>query len=353
MTDRYRFERFELAVAERQLTIGGAPAGDRRTRVRPPARAARAARPGRRQERAARRSSGRGWSSRKTTSRSRSRPCASCSVPSAIATVAGARLPIHRRASRRGDRAFGRRAAAGGHADTTCRSRAPASSVARRRSPTARGCCATSRLITLSGIGGCGKTRLAQELARQQLDAFADGVWFVDLAPLQDGERVAAVVAATLGVADDRRRLARGPPGRARGDAPPPDRARQLRARHRRRRRGRRDAARREPGAAARRHQPRGVRHRRRADLPGAVAGAAGVGRARRRSESRGRADLRRPGATGRARASRSMARTRRRSPRSVAASTASRWRSSSPRHGSRCSRSTRSGPASTIAFAC
>jgi hypothetical protein len=61
---------------------------------------------------------------------------------------------------------------------------------------------ATSRLVTLSGIGGCGKTRLAQELARQQLDAFADGVWFVDLAPLQDGERVAAVVAATLGVAD-------------------------------------------------------------------------------------------------------------------------------------------------------
>jgi len=59
---------------------------------------------------------------------------------------------------------------------------------------------AESRLITLSGIGGCGKTRLAEELARQHLGAFADGVWFVDLAPLQDGEGVAEAVAATLGV---------------------------------------------------------------------------------------------------------------------------------------------------------
>jgi predicted ATPase/DNA-binding winged helix-turn-helix (wHTH) protein len=57
-----------------------------------------------------------------------------------------------------------------------------------------------SRLLTLTGIGGCGKTRLAQELARRQLAAFADGVWFVDLAPVQEGARVAPVVAATLGV---------------------------------------------------------------------------------------------------------------------------------------------------------
>jgi DNA-binding winged helix-turn-helix (wHTH) protein len=59
-----------------------------------------------------------------------------------------------------------------------------------------------ARLLTLSGIGGCGKTRLAQELAQRQLGTFPDGVWFVDLGPLQDAERVPATVAATLGIKD-------------------------------------------------------------------------------------------------------------------------------------------------------
>ena len=57
-----------------------------------------------------------------------------------------------------------------------------------------------TRLLTLSGIGGCGKTRLAQELAHRQLNAFPDGVWFVDLGPLQEAQRVSATVAATLGL---------------------------------------------------------------------------------------------------------------------------------------------------------
>jgi predicted ATPase/DNA-binding winged helix-turn-helix (wHTH) protein len=58
----------------------------------------------------------------------------------------------------------------------------------------------STRLLTLSGIGGCGKTRLAQELAQQQLAHFPDGVWFVDLGPLQNPQRVFETVAATLGI---------------------------------------------------------------------------------------------------------------------------------------------------------
>ncbi|MET0442249.1 MAG: winged helix-turn-helix domain-containing protein [Casimicrobiaceae bacterium] len=60
-----------------------------------------------------------------------------------------------------------------------------------------------TRLLTLSGIGGCGKTRLAQELAQRQLDAYPDGVWFVDLGPLQEARRVSTTVAATLGFRDE------------------------------------------------------------------------------------------------------------------------------------------------------
>ena len=60
-----------------------------------------------------------------------------------------------------------------------------------------------TRLLTLTGIGGCGKTRLALQLAYQQLADFPDGVWFVDLAPLRDGPRVAPAVAAALGVREE------------------------------------------------------------------------------------------------------------------------------------------------------
>jgi predicted ATPase/DNA-binding winged helix-turn-helix (wHTH) protein len=59
-----------------------------------------------------------------------------------------------------------------------------------------------SRLLTLSGIGGCGKTRLAQALAQREQNAYPDGVWFVDLAPLQDARGVATAVAAAIGITD-------------------------------------------------------------------------------------------------------------------------------------------------------
>src|SRR4051794_15422400 len=59
-----------------------------------------------------------------------------------------------------------------------------------------------SRLLTLSGIGGCGKTRLAQELAQQERTNYPDGVWFVDLAPLQDGRSVSTAIVAAMGIHD-------------------------------------------------------------------------------------------------------------------------------------------------------
>ena len=56
------------------------------------------------------------------------------------------------------------------------------------------------RLVTVTGPGGAGKTRLAGEVARQMAGRFADGVWLAELAPVRDPALVPAVVAAALGV---------------------------------------------------------------------------------------------------------------------------------------------------------
>src|SRR5918993_2142483 len=57
-----------------------------------------------------------------------------------------------------------------------------------------------NRLLTLTGSGGCGKTRLALAAATDLVEGFEDGGWLVELAPLADPSLVPQVVASTLGV---------------------------------------------------------------------------------------------------------------------------------------------------------
>ena len=59
-----------------------------------------------------------------------------------------------------------------------------------------------NRLVTLTGAGGAGKTRLAIQLAGQLSGEFGDGVWYVDLAPITDPELVPVTVARALGLPD-------------------------------------------------------------------------------------------------------------------------------------------------------
>jgi predicted ATPase/DNA-binding CsgD family transcriptional regulator len=59
-----------------------------------------------------------------------------------------------------------------------------------------------NRLVTLTGAGGAGKTRLAIQLAAQLTGEFGDGVWYVDLAPLTDPDLVPIAVARALELPD-------------------------------------------------------------------------------------------------------------------------------------------------------
>src|SRR5262249_43485322 len=56
------------------------------------------------------------------------------------------------------------------------------------------------RLVTLTGSGGVGKTRLAIEAGRRLLDRYPDGVWLAELAPLNDSQLVTSIIGEVLGV---------------------------------------------------------------------------------------------------------------------------------------------------------
>jgi predicted ATPase/transcriptional regulator with XRE-family HTH domain len=64
----------------------------------------------------------------------------------------------------------------------------------------------TAPLVSIVGTGGVGKTRAAIEVGAQLLNQFTDGVWFVQLAPLNDPELVTHALAAALGVQESPRR---------------------------------------------------------------------------------------------------------------------------------------------------
>ena len=68
-----------------------------------------------------------------------------------------------------------------------------------------------NRLVTLTGAGGAGKTRLAVEVTGRLVAEFGDGVWYVDLAPITGPDLVPVVVGRALGLLDT--------PGRSMSDA--------------------------------------------------------------------------------------------------------------------------------------
>jgi predicted ATPase/class 3 adenylate cyclase len=62
---------------------------------------------------------------------------------------------------------------------------------------------AAHRLVTLTGSGGSGKTRLALQVAGELVEVFTDGVWFIDLAPVVDPASVPGAVAFALGFTEE------------------------------------------------------------------------------------------------------------------------------------------------------
>jgi predicted ATPase/transcriptional regulator with XRE-family HTH domain len=61
-----------------------------------------------------------------------------------------------------------------------------------------------TRLVTLTGSGGCGKTRLALEAARQVVGSYRDGIWFIELASISDPNLILSAITSTLGMPESR-----------------------------------------------------------------------------------------------------------------------------------------------------
>jgi predicted ATPase/class 3 adenylate cyclase len=61
----------------------------------------------------------------------------------------------------------------------------------------------THRIVTLTGPGGSGKTRLALQAAAESVDQYGDGVWFVSLAAVRDPQLIESTIAAVVGGPDD------------------------------------------------------------------------------------------------------------------------------------------------------
>jgi len=62
-----------------------------------------------------------------------------------------------------------------------------------------------NRLVTLTGVGGSGKTRLAIEIANKLLDEFEQGAWFIRFGPLSESALVPQAVISTLGVREQKK----------------------------------------------------------------------------------------------------------------------------------------------------
>jgi predicted ATPase/DNA-binding SARP family transcriptional activator len=82
----------------------------------------------------------------------------------------------------------------------------------------ARTLLASSRLVTLTGAGGCGKTRLALEVARALLGSFPDGAWLAELETVTDPAAVAQVLAGAVGIREGASLGAAGEPSRPLAD---------------------------------------------------------------------------------------------------------------------------------------
>src|SRR5262245_10069683 len=76
----------------------------------------------------------------------------------------------------------------------------------RREIAEVKGLLSQTRLLTLTGMGGVGKTRLARRIAGELHRAFADGAWQVELADLREPALLVPTIAAALGLLEQNRR---------------------------------------------------------------------------------------------------------------------------------------------------